>query len=307
MGGGSKASGRAGVKPPRIMKLRYDGTCAGCEVALAAGSEAQWDPSAKTTTCLACVSQQAEEPASSSASPPAPDLATADTPATTALIDPGTAGASAQREHDRRKAKREEKVRTDHPRIGRLILALSDDPHSTKAWAKGAVGERKLGEALDALRSEEVVVLHDRRVPRSRANIDHVVIASSGIHVIDAKRYTGKVEVRATGSIFRPGPQKLLVANRDKSNLVTAMAGQVEVVHAAIADLFGDTDPTTLIRPALCFVDAEWSWGAKPMHLHGVRISGPKSLVPMIAEPGPLSPEQVLALGTRLAERLVPA
>lgn len=304
MGGASGSSGRADVKPPRVMKLRYDGTCAVCGVALPAGVKGQWDPSAKTTTCLVCMTQRAEDPQPTDTPPPEADSSM---PTSAAQIDVGTAGASAQRRHDHLKTRREERIRTRHPRIGRFILALSDDPQSTKAWAKGAVGERKLGEVLDGLRSEEVVVLHDRRVPRSSANIDHVVIASSGIHVIDAKRYTGKVEVRSTGSIFRPGPEKLLVANRDKSKLVEAMAGQVEVVHAAIADLMDDTDPASFIRPALCFIDAEWSWFAKPMHLRGVRISGPKSLIPMIAEPGPLSSEQVLALGTRLAERLIPA
>ena len=47
-------------------------------------------------------------------------------------------GASAQREYERRKNKRESKIREAHPRIGGLIIALSDDPQSTTAWATGA-------------------------------------------------------------------------------------------------------------------------------------------------------------------------
>ncbi len=38
-------------------------------------------------------------------------------------------------------------------------------------------------------------MLHDRRIPGSRANIDHIAIATSGVWVIDAKRYKGKVQV----------------------------------------------------------------------------------------------------------------
>jgi hypothetical protein len=51
----------------------------------------------------------------------------------------------------------------------------------------------------------------DRRIRRSRANIDHIAVASSGIWVIDAKRYNGKVEVR------KPllGTPKLIIAGRD--------------------------------------------------------------------------------------------
>ena len=87
------------------------------------------------------------------------------------------------------------------------------------------------------------------------------------------------------------------------------MTKQVAVVQAAIADLVGEGlgPEGSVIRPALCFVDAEWSWFAKPMTLDGVRISGPKSLTKEIAEPGPLTLDQVLLLGTRIAERLVPA
>ena len=64
---------------------------------------------------------------------------------------------------------------------------MSDDPHSTVAWAYGANGERALGNLLDPLRDEGLAVLHDRRIPGSKANIDHVVIAPWGVFVVDAK------------------------------------------------------------------------------------------------------------------------
>ncbi len=82
------------------------------------------------------------------------------------------AGASAQREYERRKVKREERVRAKHPKIGGLILALSDDPQSTTAWASGARGEAALGARLDKHASETIAVMHDRRIPGTRANID---------------------------------------------------------------------------------------------------------------------------------------
>ncbi len=63
----------------------------------------------------------------------------------------GVAGQSARREHERRRAKRENAVRSAHPRLGRLMLAVSEEPQSTAAWARGAVGEEKLGARLDSL------------------------------------------------------------------------------------------------------------------------------------------------------------
>src|ERR1700712_5809398 len=58
----------------------------------------------------------------------------------------GVAGASARREHQRRQAKRDAAVRTKHPRVGGLILALTDEPQSPKAWEHGAVGEERLAQ-----------------------------------------------------------------------------------------------------------------------------------------------------------------
>jgi hypothetical protein len=60
-------------------------------------------------------------------------------------VDSGVAGASALREYERRKSKRETRIRQAHPKIGGLMLALSDDPQSTRAWQTGARGEVVLG------------------------------------------------------------------------------------------------------------------------------------------------------------------
>lgn len=82
-----------------------------------------------------------------------------------AVVRSGVPGASARREHERRRAKREANVRAKHPRIGGLILALQPDPQSTTAWATGAEGKEKFGARLNAVVSDHVRVLHDRRIP----------------------------------------------------------------------------------------------------------------------------------------------
>ena len=80
-----------------------------------------------------------------------------------------------------------------------VVLALNDEPRSTRAWAIGARGEEKLAEALDGF-----TVLHDRRVSGTRGNIDHVVVAPAGVFVVDAKRYEGRIEIRNPGWLLRP-------------------------------------------------------------------------------------------------------
>lgn len=60
-------------------------------------------------------------------------------------IDAGVAGRTARQEHERRVAKREAAVKGRWgDRIGGVVLALTDEPQSTRAWSAGARGEEKL-------------------------------------------------------------------------------------------------------------------------------------------------------------------
>jgi Nuclease-related domain len=161
-------------------------------------------------------------------------------------IDLGTAGASARREHKRRRAKREATTRERHPHIGKLLLRVQSPPASEAAWSTGAVGEEALAAHL-AKRCPDAIVLHDRRIPRSRANIDHLAVAPSGVHVIDAKRYKGKIEVRKP--FF--GEPRLFVADRDKTKLVEGLAQQREAVRAALAEAL----PAMPVHACFCFLN----------------------------------------------------
>lgn len=101
-------------------------------------------------------------------------------------------------------AKDEEKLREKWGRFGGLAVALSDERQHTKSWDRGAVGEERLGARLDALAANGLAVLHDRRIPGSKANIDHIAVTRGGIWVIDAKRYKGRPELKIEGGILRP-------------------------------------------------------------------------------------------------------
>ncbi len=213
-------------------------------------------------------------------------------------FDAGTAGASARREHERRRANREKQVREKHPRVGGILLALGSEPTHETAWARGAGGEERIAEALAKHLNDGTILLHDRRIPRSRANIDHLAIAPSGVWVIDAKRYKGRVAV--SKPLF--GQPKLTIAGRDKSKLVEGLAKQVALVETAMLEIAPDAP----IHGALCFVDAELPMLGK-LSFKGFQLLYPKSLAKRINAAGPIDRERVPAVASALAIRFPPA
>jgi hypothetical protein len=116
------------------------------------------------------------------------------------------------------------------------------------------VGEEKLGRVPDALAGPEVQVLNDRRIPESRANIDHLAITSAGLFVIDSKRYADRPQLRVEDEILRPRVEKLLVGRRGRTNLVTGVLEHAGLVRSAI-ESSGLALP---VHGVLCFVDADW-------------------------------------------------
>ncbi len=101
-------------------------------------------------------------------------------------IDYGIAGGSAGRKHARLAAKREAKAKDRYGnRLGGMVLALTDEPQSTRSWAQGARGEEELAESLAGVPG--VAVLHDRQAPGTPANIDHLVVAPAGVFIVDGR------------------------------------------------------------------------------------------------------------------------
>lgn len=63
-----------------------------------------------------------------------------------------------------------------------LVIPFLGPSKRDTAWRRGATGERIVGAALDALEPRGCRTLHDRRMPRSRANLDHITITDGGLH-----------------------------------------------------------------------------------------------------------------------------
>lgn len=273
---------------PKAMRLRYAGQCRVCARELPAGSLAIYNRESRSVTCVDCApepstaSPEIVTPIAAERSTGSLDAADESGPADSEVFA-GVAGASARRENERRKQARETRIRKDHPLVGGLLLALVDDPQSTKAWATGAEGEERLGGRLDKLIGESIHVLHDRRIPRTKANIDHIVVSPSGVFVIDAKRYQGRPSLRVQGGLIRPRIETLMVGSRDCTKQVDGVHKQVDLVTAALQSAELGHIP---VAGMLCFVEADWPLLGGDFTIDGVRVLWPKKAASFILQLG---------------------
>ena len=298
------------VQTSKTMRLRYAGHCGKCEIELPAGTTAVYHRDTKSVTCLVCLA----EPIPSAPRTTGPVLPESFDDAESALLDlgpeqsevfAGVAGASAQREYERRKNKRETRIREAHPRMGGFILALSDDPQSTKAWATGAQGEERLGRQLDSLVGAGVHVLHDRRIPPTKANIDHIVVCASGVFVIDAKKYRGqRPSLRIEGGWIRARTETLIVGSRNGTNLVDGVHKQVTIVRAAL-----EANGLSAIKVGgmLCFVEADWPLIGGDFTIAGLNVLWPKKVASHIVKPGAVDVHTAERVYQSLATSFPPA
>lgn len=214
------------------LRLRRDGTCSACGVPLATGTTALWSASQRIVSCV-----NHPEATTNSAANIKCEVAEEGQAELERPLSSGFAGGSARAENERRVRNREERVTTRFPRAGKYILALTDEPQSTRAWATGAEGEVAIGQILDALATKyDFRVLHDRLIPKSRANIDHLVITRLGVFVIDAKNYQGVVRIEDRSGFFEKSAPELFVGRRNCMKLVTGVKKQTSIVKEILND-----------------------------------------------------------------------
>ncbi|MEZ5234461.1 MAG: nuclease-related domain-containing protein [Acidimicrobiales bacterium] len=313
------------------LALRRADVCAVCAIPLGVGTVAWWDAGQRLVWCEACVATPprvidlrlaAEAPVDHVESA-APTVPVAPEP-----IDAGRAGGSARRQYERRSARerqqreqaiaddaaRRNRRRSEHPVAGRLVNALTPKPQfgaeseATRAWRTGAAGEEEVALALDLC--ADVIPLHDRRIPGTRANIDHLAVTASGVWVIDAKWYAGKVERRDVGGFLRTD-ERLYVGGRDRTGLVAAVVKQCDVVRTALHRIAAQQDVGlgVEVRGVLCFVGADWpGWRLKPPRIGGVVCVWPEALASLFR--GAANPSAVIdqrAVAAALAAAFPPA
>jgi hypothetical protein len=222
-------------------------------------------------------------------------------------LEPGVAGRSARRRYEQSRQRRALAAR-QRPVLVTILRGLSASERRQVAresqWDVGARGEELVGESL-ARRCPGVWLLHDRKMPDSRANIDHIAVAASGVYVIDTKRYRGRIEVRQP--LF--SSPTLRINGRDQSKLVDGLAKQVGVVRAALADVAPDVP----VRGCFCFVAPAGLLSdvglplLRTLKIKGYQLYYPRRLARRLNGSGPLSAARATEVHAQLARRLPPA
>ena len=268
----------------RMLSLRRDDRCVSCGVDVSAGTEAWWDSVARTVTCRPCRDLVVQRVGS-------PDAGG---------LDPGRPGASLGREYERRRSNREQRTRAAHPRLGGLLLALTDGPQHELAFHRGEVAERTVADVIERRTGDgPAVSLHNRRMPDRRGDIDHLAVAPSGVFVIDTKDWAGSV--RVAESVF--GRPKLLISGRDRSKLIDGLERQLAAVRAAL-DHGGRSDVP--VQGALCFTR-----GNLPLHrtqpMRGHLLLYPRALAKRLNARGQITEVAIAAIAHQLSAAFPPA
>lgn len=170
---------------------------------------------------------------------------------------------------------------------------------TTEAYRVGADGERGAANALAPLTDLGWIVLHDRRVPTGKENLDHIAVGPAGVVVIETKNWSGKVLVTTSG-LRRNG--------RNAQAALDQVLRQVAAIR--LTGALGE-DADDLLRSIIYVHRAQIERQgsrrrpARPME---VRICGPKELVVAVTDgPELLSPMRVNEIASALAKVLPPA
>jgi hypothetical protein len=249
----------------RLLTLRDDDLCARCAAPIPARSRA-WQDDRSAAVCVLCEPLRFDDPF------PPPD------------IERTSADAPTAREfgHGPHERSRTNGSSAGAGVLGRVMRLLADEPSAT-THLNGAVRERRLGRLLDT-ELVDAVTLHDVTVPPTHCHLDHLVVASSGIWLIDARRSAGEVECRPAGA-FGSGDLRLFVNGRNQTQLVHEMGWQVAAVRAQLGRIgFGQVP----VHAVMCFASSRWAQTTSPFEVHGVMVTWPSALVDAIGAPGPI-------------------
>jgi hypothetical protein len=130
------------------------------------------------------------------------------------------------------------------------------------AWRKGAAGERRTGRLLRPLERDGYKILHDRALPGSRANADHLLIGPAGVLVIDTKNWGKHTRITGgmAGGIGARRRGRVWINGRPASQRLGGILHERRVVERSLGQRLGrsvDVVPLVVIHGA-----RRMRWGA---------------------------------------------
>ena len=182
-----------------------------------------------------------------------------------------------------------EQSRLAAERIARLKRQLDHAERASDPWGPGGEGERRTASLLGELTPQGWFLLHDVHWPgRPMANLDHVLVGPGGVVVVDAKNWSGTVEVR-DGVLRQNG--------YSRNPAVDGALGQAAAVAALL-----DAPHRHLVRSIICLTgqpDFEDVTGS------GVAVLGINLVVARVAAlPAALDQPTAVGLYSRLGQQL---
>jgi hypothetical protein len=219
-------------------------------------------------------------------------------------VDPGTPGASAAAEGVRRAERKVDQVRRKYGDHAAEVAREMAGRDAAASWGNGSRGESWLAGYIAREVGDAVIALHDRLIPGTRGNIDHIFVAPTGVWVVDAKAYKGKVVRRETGPLWRRD-NELYIGGRRRTTLANSVRKQVDAVNAAMRS--DESLHGTDIHASLCLIDSEWGLLDFPFQLGNVWVVYPGTLKKRLRKNGPISREVMERIARRLALSLPPA
>jgi Nuclease-related domain len=144
------------------------------------------------------------------------------------------------------------------------------------------VGDEHVAVVLERGLGDLGIVLHDLRVPGSRSTIDHVVLAPSGVWVVDSK---WRCELKPELDTLE-GATSVDEVGRHVDGVANAVGGRATELP---------------IRAALCFPSENWGGDLRAFWIDGVLVTYPEDLVERIRADGPLDDETIGCIAARLA------
>ncbi len=139
---------------------------------------------------------------------------------------------------------------------------------TAESWHDRAQGEQHLGRFLDDVFADTGVVLHDRLVAdgSKRCTIDHIVVTSSGVWVIDAYN-----------------DNHLLIGWSQQKTHVDGTGWQTAAVRELLDSEGLDAVP---VHRVLCFCHSDWARRPNAAVVDGVLVLSPDKLGSVASQPG---------------------
>ncbi len=180
---------------------------------------------------------------------------------------------------------------------------VSDDPQQIDGWSSKSPGQQRLAMELTDALDGSGVVLHSRTFAGTRLGIDHLVVAPTGIWVIDARADEGRIEWRDHGDAHRPD-RRLYVGGADETHSIGPLAHKVASLRRALEPCGFAGAPVTT---AVCFADADFALRAEPFRIIGTWVSWSRRLTELVLEQELFSVEAIQIVAEQLASTLPPA